>query len=471
EEDLAQVSSALAHEPAPGGPRTRVILVEAGELVVDESIPGIPTEPEEAGVVPVPDLVPLLEREPERIVYVVVETSRDGGEVRVLRAGPDELVAERAVEGRTDTLHPVKTGGWRQDRLQHHAEEIWRQTQGELAERIDDVVRRHRPRLLVVAGDIRARQLLEGELGPEPRAILAVEPTNTRADGADPTALEERIRTELQRILAEGERDVLDRVAEHDGRGDGWAETRVGAVVRALASAQVDTLVLDADALRDERLLALSAAPWIATARRTRSARRSSGGCRRTSRSPGPPCSPTHASSSPTRRARRTARTRSGCPAAAPSPPCCAGPRDPRSRAPGPSHDPRRRGPPRTDHPHHDAGGGTMTDAPRHEDLPLPEFDHIPLGTLPQRLHPLDERQVLLLVAYERAHGDRLPVMQVLERRLEALRDGAEPTGAIPAVMPEVAQGGHREQVTPATSGPPINPPSQGDPTNPAQPR
>ncbi|WP_445445169.1 baeRF2 domain-containing protein [Clavibacter sp. km3a] len=266
EEDLAQVSSALAHEPAPGGPRTRVILVESGELVVDESIPGIPTEPEEAGVVPVPDLVPLLEREPERIVYVVVETSRDGGEVRVLRAGPDELIAERAVEGRTDTLHPVKTGGWRQDRLQHHAEEIWRQTQGELAERIDDVVRRHRPRLLVVAGDIRARQLLEGELGPEPRAILAVEPTNTRADGADPTALEERIRTELQRILAEGERDVLDRVAEHDGRGDGWAETRVGAVVRALASAQVDTLVLDADALRDERLLALSAAPWIATA-------------------------------------------------------------------------------------------------------------------------------------------------------------------------------------------------------------
>jgi hypothetical protein len=115
--------------------------------------------------------------------------------------------------------------------------------------------------------------------------------------------------------------------------------------------------------------------------------------------------------------------------------------------------------------------GETMTDAPRHEDLPLPGFDHIPLGTLPQRLHPLDERQVLLLVAYERAHGDRLPVMQVLERRLEALRDGAEPTGAVPDVMPEVSQGGHREQVTPATSGPPINPPSHGDPTNPAQPR
>jgi hypothetical protein len=266
EADLRAVGEALAADPSPGGPRTRVILVESGEVVIDESIPGIPTEPGAVAVVPVPDLVPLLEREPERVVHVVVETSRDGGEIRVLRAGADELIDERAVQGRTDTLHAVQTGGWRQDRLQHHAEEIWRQTQGELAERIDDVVRRHRPRLLVVAGDIRARQLLEGELGSEARAILSVEPTNTRADGADSSALDERVRTELQRILAEGERDVLDRIAQHDGRGDGWAETRVGAVVRALASAQVDTLVLDADALRDQRLLALAAAPWIATA-------------------------------------------------------------------------------------------------------------------------------------------------------------------------------------------------------------
>ncbi|OUE18320.1 hypothetical protein BFL36_14300 [Clavibacter michiganensis] len=266
EQDLALVASALDREPRPGGPRTRVLLVEGGELILDATIPGIPTEPEEVGIIPVPDLVPLLEREPEPVVHVVVETSRDGGEVRVIRSGVDELVAEHDVQGRTDTLHAVRTGSWGQDRLQHHAEEIWRQTQGELATRVDDVVRRHRPSLLVVAGDIRARQLLEGEVGAEARAILAVEPTNTRADGSDDRALEERVRDELQRILAASERDVLDRVAQHVGRGDGGAETRLGAVVRALAGAQVDTLVLDADALRDQRLLALADAPWIATA-------------------------------------------------------------------------------------------------------------------------------------------------------------------------------------------------------------
>ena len=112
-----------------------------------------------------------------------------------------------------------------------------------------------------------------------------------------------------------------------------------------------------------------------------------------------------------------------------------------------------------------------MTDAPRHDQLPLPEYDHIPLATLPQRLLPLEERDLLLLIAYEGAHGDRLPVMQVMERRLQTLRDGAEPAGRVPDDMPEVMHGGHAEQVTPATSGPPMNPPSHGDPTNPAQPR
>ncbi|OUE18319.1 hypothetical protein BFL36_14295 [Clavibacter michiganensis] len=112
-----------------------------------------------------------------------------------------------------------------------------------------------------------------------------------------------------------------------------------------------------------------------------------------------------------------------------------------------------------------------MTDVPRHDQLPLPGYDHIPLATLPQRLLPLEERELRQLLAYERAHGDRLPVTVLLERRLQALVDGAEPTGRIPDDMPEVTRGGHAEQVTPATSGPPMNPPSHGDPTNPAQPR
>ncbi|WP_323960344.1 hypothetical protein GC088_02535 [Arthrobacter sp. JZ12] len=113
----------------------------------------------------------------------------------------------------------------------------------------------------------------------------------------------------------------------------------------------------------------------------------------------------------------------------------------------------------------------TQNDSPRHEDLPLPDYDHLPLGTLPTRITGLDESGVAALLDYERAHGDRLPVVQILENRLEALRNGAEPSGTAVPDTPEKSSAAGGSPVTPATSGPPVNPPSQGDPTNPAQPR
>ncbi len=112
-----------------------------------------------------------------------------------------------------------------------------------------------------------------------------------------------------------------------------------------------------------------------------------------------------------------------------------------------------------------------MTDSPDRRDLALPDFDHIPIGMLPTRIAALDEQQLTDVLTYEREHGDRLPVVQVLEHRLAALRDGAEPSESVPTDLPEVQQGSTGSPVSPATSGPPMNPPSHGDPTNPAQPR
>ena len=65
-----------------------------------------------------------------------------------------------------------------------------------------------------------------------------------------------------------------------------------------------------------------------------------------------------------------------------------------------------------------------MNDIPQHDDLPLPDYDHLPVGVLGSKITGLDESGLQQLLAYERAHGDRLPVVQVLEHRLEALRQG-----------------------------------------------
>jgi len=112
-----------------------------------------------------------------------------------------------------------------------------------------------------------------------------------------------------------------------------------------------------------------------------------------------------------------------------------------------------------------------MSDRTRDE-LPLPDYDHITTGELPGRIHGLDATGVEQLLAFEREHGDRLPIVTVLEHRLEELRNGAEPSGPVTDDFPTMNHGtAAGSKVSPATSGPTMNPPSHGVPTNPAQPR
>src|SRR3954451_22209765 len=109
-----------------------------------------------------------------------------------------------------------------------------------------------------------------------------------------------------------------------------------------------------------------------------------------------------------------------------------------------------------------------------HDQLPLPDYDHLPIGGLASRIRTLDAAGVQTLLDYEKAHGNRLQVVQILRNRLSGLESGAQPSGGDPAAdftseAPEPAAGGSK--VSEATSGPGTNPPSHGDPSSPAQPR
>lgn len=107
------------------------------------------------------------------------------------------------------------------------------------------------------------------------------------------------------------------------------------------------------------------------------------------------------------------------------------------------------------------------------DELPLPDFDHLPLEALRQRVRALDAAGLEALLSYEEAHGDRLPVTELLRHRLEDVRNGAPTSGGDPGGRtPETSDGTAPPASTSASSdAPPVNPPSHGDPTNPAQPR
>jgi hypothetical protein len=110
---------------------------------------------------------------------------------------------------------------------------------------------------------------------------------------------------------------------------------------------------------------------------------------------------------------------------------------------------------------------------PSHNELPLPDYDHLPLTSLAQRIRSLDGDGLSTLLSYERHHGNRLPVVSALEARLTELDAGAKPTASSPdSFVPEKSPGPPAPRsIDQTTDAPRTNPPSHGDPTNPAQPR
>ena len=106
-----------------------------------------------------------------------------------------------------------------------------------------------------------------------------------------------------------------------------------------------------------------------------------------------------------------------------------------------------------------------------HHEAPLPDYDSLATGSIESRAHALDPDGVRQLLAYERAHAARPQILMMLEHRLASLGSGAAvPSGGDPTRPAPEAAAGDRPGA-PVTEGPPVNPPSQGVPTNPAQPR
>jgi hypothetical protein len=68
-----------------------------------------------------------------------------------------------------------------------------------------------------------------------------------------------------------------------------------------------------------------------------------------------------------------------------------------------------------------------------HAELPLPDYDHLTLGSLRGRIRSLDMKQLVQLRDYEKSKADRLPVVTMLDNRIAKLANGeSAPTGSTP---------------------------------------
>ena len=221
-----------------------VVVASDGSVVLDQALVDAPLR-EIAEWGPQPDVLPILRQLPGRVPHIRVLIDRTGADITYVGAPGqvhDDDTEEDTVEGETFHLRKVRVGGWAHDHWQNSAENQWEANAARVAERITSYVRRLSPAFVLIAGDVRARNILAGLASDLWKDLVVTMDEGGRAAGADRAPVEAR----------EGE-----LVAEHDARecaqvleqvqaaaAHGLSVTGTAYVVEAMRKNQVETLVL-----------------------------------------------------------------------------------------------------------------------------------------------------------------------------------------------------------------------------------
>ncbi|WP_461170826.1 baeRF2 domain-containing protein [Arthrobacter sp. Z1-15] len=265
-EDLEAVETAVAPATGLPSPVSRYVLVRQGSVEMNEVLPGQLVVPEQVSAEPVPDLLPLLKHRPEEFPYVVAEVSREDAEIRLEYVGRPGPAAVQGVEGSEEDIRKLPGGGWAHDKQQRRTEESWRRNADEVASEIDRIVDSSGARLIILAGDVRARGLVQEQLTEAHKKLVSIVDSHTHTGGSRNDGFEDQVQERIALQWAAEQEQILDRLALQEGQANPESATGIGAVVHALQQAQVDVLILNDNALSDRQLLALGAEPWVASA-------------------------------------------------------------------------------------------------------------------------------------------------------------------------------------------------------------
>jgi hypothetical protein len=198
---------------------------------------------------PVPSLVPLLEWRQACPPHVVVLADRRGADLVGFAASGAEL---RRQAGDVEyTLPKNSPGGWSQPRYQRRAENSWEHNADDVAKELTALVEQVGARLVVVAGDVRAVQLLRDALPGEVAGMLHV--VDGARSGVNPLDdIAEEVAAAVGTVVERDTAAVLGKLAEELGQDDRGVEGPAR-TLEALAAAQVDVLVVRHDPALDRQ--------------------------------------------------------------------------------------------------------------------------------------------------------------------------------------------------------------------------
>lgn len=262
--DISALTEALVPAEGHASPVARFVAVNNGEVVVDELIDGLKVEAPDVDCGPFPNLVALARARGGQFPYLVAEAGRDGGEVRLYHSAGKGIEASRNVTGDPEEAHHARKvpGRYDEPKNQSSTEEIWRRHADELAKLIDELARENYVRLIVLAGDVKARELVASKLGAANKPITSILEQHTRTGGADQAAFAAAVQEQVDEVLGRDVQELSERVANRSGNGRTELALGFEEVVTALQQAQAET-VLVGQYQDDETLIALDSDPWL----------------------------------------------------------------------------------------------------------------------------------------------------------------------------------------------------------------
>jgi hypothetical protein len=232
----------------PGEVR-RTIIAAGGEVVFDDALAGHTAWPEIVSCGDLPDVSGWVHQADGQVPFLLVVADREGADLDFYRALTHTDRTHSQVEGESLHIHKYQGGGWSHRRFQQRSENQWESNAREVADEIRGLVARHRPRVVVMAGDERARTSIADALEGVQCAVEQVS-AGGRAAGSSEEALWDDVRRVLGRIEADDQQRLTGRLEEKWGQGNG-AVLGVEDVVEALVQRKVDTLIVDLQKAHD----------------------------------------------------------------------------------------------------------------------------------------------------------------------------------------------------------------------------
>jgi hypothetical protein len=247
QDTIQAVEGAVLTPHSQPGPAGRAVFAAEGRVLLERDLPAPPRR-EIARWSLLPHLLPLLAQTPEYVPYVTVQLGRTTADIHAFDRTGREVLA-RTEPGAEHHVHKIRGGGSAHLSIQRRVEEVWADNARGFAAEVDRVVSQISAELVVLSGDVRARNMVLDALGKHSRSIAeqvsgpvpddrTTEPTPAQAD-------------EARRLAAERAtgrtREILDRFEQEHGRASGLAVAGSAPVIRALRANQVRTLLLRDD--------------------------------------------------------------------------------------------------------------------------------------------------------------------------------------------------------------------------------